>query len=132
MFGDTPLVGIYDKKLDNKGRVLIPAAMNAEEGDQVGLAYGEGNGELLIMTLAKFQELYSKLEAANQMEVLAQDIKLIEQMKQLIGISKVDKMGRVQIPKYALQKTGLEGNIVMVGQITCLGLYKSNPKMGGR
>lgn len=132
MFGDTSIIGVFDRTIDSKGRVIIPSCMNAEVGEEVGLAYGDGNGEILLMTLKKFKELYEKLEKENAKEVLAQDPTLIQRMKQLIGTAPVDKQGRVQIPQYALQKTGLEGNITMIGQITCIGIYKGEEQIKGR
>lgn len=125
MFGDTELLGIYEKNIDSKGRISIPSVLKPEAGEQVGLAYGPDYNHLLLMTLKSFKELYERLSEANNKEILEQDPKLVEQMKKLIGLVEVDKQGRVQVPKYVLQKTGLEGNITMIGQITCMGVYKS-------
>ena len=124
MFGDTELIGTFDKSFDSKGRIVIPSVMNPEEGDKLGIAYGADYEHLLLMTLKSFRELYKRLETANNKEILDQDPKLVEQMRRLIGIVEVDSQRRIQVPKYALQRTGLGGNIIMVGQMTCLGVYK--------
>ena len=123
MFGETDFIGSFEQTIEGKGRIVIPSILAAEPGEKVGLAFGSDYKHLLLMTLKAYKELYHRIVLANNREILDQDPKLVEKMRRLIGTVDVDSQHRIQIPRYALQRTGLEGDIVMVGQITCIGVY---------
>ena len=124
MFGDKDIVGMYEKTLDGKGRLNVPSSFDAIPGECVGLAFGEDFRHILIMSILDYQGIINKFKELNKGEILSQDPRLVEQISRLIGLVELDKQRRIQIPKFALNKTGLEGSIVVKGQINCAGVYK--------
>jgi len=124
MFGDKDIVGMYEKTLDGKGRLNVPSSFDAIPGECVGLAFGEDFRHILIMSILDYQGIINKFKELNKGEILSQDPRLVEQISRLIGLVELDKQRRIQIPKFALDKTGLEGSIVVKGQINCAGVYK--------
>ncbi len=123
MFGDKDIVGMFEKTLDGKGRLFIPSSFDATPGECLGLAFGEDFRHILIMSILDYQGIINKFKELNKGEILNQDPRLVEQITRLIGLVQLDKQHRIQIPKFALDKTGLEGYIIVKGQINCAGIY---------
>ena len=124
MFGDKDIVGMYEKTLENKGRLHIPSSFGVIPEEYLGLAFGQDFRHILIMSLLDYEGIINKYKEINNKEILSQNPALVERISRLIGLVEVDKQRRIQIPKFALDKTGLEGEIVLKGQLTCAGVYK--------
>jgi MraZ protein len=103
----------YQHNIDDKGRLMIPAAFREMlvDGAYVTLGF---DGCLMVMTSTYFAEVYRRL---NEMNLADPDSRLLRRL--LLGYAsrvEVDKVGRVLLPAMLRQAAKLEGDAMVVGQ----------------
>ena len=88
MFGKMPIFGNSTIKIDDKGRIIIPAFCNAEKNDQLIIQKGEGNF-YIIVNLFKIEEEIKQLKNKG-------DKKGIELLtSSIVDLVKVDSQRRI-------------------------------------
>ena len=98
MFGDKPIFGNAEYKIDSKGRLYIPKFTSVEQNDELIIQKGQGN-YYVIINWSKIKKEIEKLEKENnKIELITHSI---------VSLVKVDKMGRIIFnpdEKFAINK----------------------------
>jgi len=106
-------LGQYRHSIDNKGRLTIPSRFRElliTEGAYVSQGF-ERN--LMVRTVASFEELSKKVEALSQTAPNSRLLKrLIFSTAEKVD---VDKAGRILIPEFLRTSAGLEVETILVG-----------------
>jgi len=111
-------VGTYEHTIDSKNRLSIPAEIRMEldryrDGTRFFVTPGRHKGTLSLYTERRFLELVAGIPAD-----------LIPDRDQYIYDSiffsmakpvEMDKQGRILLPEYLLQRTGIHGEVVLTG-----------------
>lgn len=86
MFGDRPIFGNAEYKIDAKGRLYVPKFSGVEQNDELIIQKGEGN-YYVIINWSKIKEEIERLQKENNaIELITHSI---------VSLVKVDKMGRI-------------------------------------
>jgi len=105
-------LGQYRHNLDEKGRLTIPARFRDALVDGAYLIQGF-DGNLRLLSEQSFQALSEKINHMNMADPA------IRQLRRLIfaNASQVefDRLGRVLVPQFLRQVSGLESEAVLVG-----------------
>ena len=104
------LLGEYERKLEGKGRVQLPASMRKALPDDVVLAPGL-NGEACIFSPEGFQNWLESLFEADggYSSTNAKHVKMRQWFRGAASNVEVDKGGRINIPESLRKRAGLEG-----------------------
>ena len=86
MFGDRPIFGNAEYKIDSKGRLYVPKFSGVEQNDELIIQKGEGN-YYVIINWSKIKKEIERLQKENNaIELITHSI---------VSLVKVDKMGRI-------------------------------------
>ena len=88
MFGEIPIFGNSENKIDNKGRLFVPKFTGVEENDRLVVQKGQGNYYVII----NFSEIEDKLRALKKSN---QEGKIEIITSSIVSLVKVDKQGRI-------------------------------------
>lgn len=88
MFGEIPIFGNSENKIDNKGRLFVPKFTGVEENDRLVVQKGQGNYYVII----NFSEIEDKLR---QLKNSNQEGKIEIITSSIVSLVKVDKQGRI-------------------------------------
>ncbi len=114
--------GTYDHTIDPKGRLSIPSEVRAQLQRAVGAVEGEtiqlyvvlgGKDSLALYGVEEFEQRAAELDRS---ELDAQQV--LEYERILFSLARrveVDKQGRIRLPPELLARTGLEGDVVLIG-----------------
>lgn len=106
------MIGNYNNKIDDKGRLTIPAKFRNELGDIIVISYGFDN-TLEIRTPKSFEQWSNSLIAKGN---LAQSARQLQRI--ILGNSfeiNIDKAGRALLPKNLIDLANLNKEVVLVG-----------------
>ena len=105
-------LGTHTPKLDDKGRVILPAKFRDELADGVVLTRGQERC-LYVFSRATFGEVLEKLRTASLTSKTAREY----QRFFLSGVSEEepDKQGRVTVPAVLRQYAGLDRELTVIG-----------------
>lgn len=105
-------LGTYSPKLDDKGRVILPAKFREQLAD--GLVVTRGQDRCLtVYAMAEFERIHTQLQAAPMTNKEVRDY----QRLLLSGASDEvpDKQGRVTIPPHLRDYAGLGRDLAVIG-----------------
>lgn len=105
-------MGLYEPKLDEKGRVILPAKFREQLSD--GLVVTRGQDRCLyVFPRSEFENIYQRLSQAPITSKQARDFGRVF----LAGASdeSLDKQGRVTIPQTLRKYAQLERDVVVTG-----------------
>lgn len=105
-------LGTYSPRLDDKGRLILPAKFR--DGLTDGLVVTRGQDRCLtVFTMAEFERLHAQLQAAPMTNKEVRDY----QRLLLSGASDEtpDKQGRVTIPPHLREYAGLDRDLAVIG-----------------
>ena len=113
--GDVELMflGQFQHNLDEKGRLMIPAAFRQtlEGGAYVTQGFDRC---LMVMTEAYFQQVY---ELLNNMNIADNNARLLRRMILSNAYAvELDKVGRILVPQNLRQFAGFDGEAIVAGQ----------------
>ena len=86
MFGDRPIFGNAEYKIDAKGRLYVPKFSGVEQNDELIIQKGEGNYYVIINWSKIKEEIENIQKENNAIELITHSI---------VSLVKVDKMGRI-------------------------------------
>jgi MraZ protein len=114
--------GTYEHAIDAKNRLAIPAEIRAQIQREAGT--GEGEPVHLYVTLTEGQALALYPERAFEQRARELDDSALE-ADQLLNYERllfslarrveIDKQGRVRLPENLMQRTSLNGDVVLLG-----------------
>ena len=102
MFGDEPIFGQTELKIDGKGRIFIPANTKREPGEELILMYNEvlkvHEVYSLSMLTKRFEEINELiLNSKTKKDKIFYEKMLCELSKSILKSSKIDSQGRMLI-----------------------------------
>ncbi len=105
-------LGTYEPKLDDKGRLILPAKYRDQLAGGLVLTRGQERC-LYVFPSSEFQEVYSKIRQAPLTSKQARDYTRL----MLSGASDEfpDRQGRVTIPPALREYAGLERDLTVIG-----------------
>ncbi len=121
------LTGEFECKLDNKGRMMIPAGLKKQlpEAESEGLVINRGFKKyLVIYTKKEWDKKLDELSKLNQY-----DIKNIEFIRYFTRGSTVllpDGTGRVNLPQSLLDYAGIKSDVVLNCQLSWIELWNKD------
>ncbi|MEY4994034.1 MAG: hypothetical protein RIS82_1156 [Actinomycetota bacterium] len=106
------LLGTHSPKLDDKGRIILPAKFREELQGGLVVTRGQENC-LYVFSAAEFAQVHDKIRQAPVTSIEARNYLRVF----LSGASDElpDKQGRVTIPANLRQYAGLEKDLVVIG-----------------
>lgn len=114
--------GTYEHAIDAKNRLAVPAEIRAQVQRQAGT--GEGDPVHLYVTVTEGQALALYPEEAFEQRARELDDSALE-ADELLNYERlffsmarrveIDKQGRVRLPEQLLKRTGLSGDVVLLG-----------------
>lgn len=120
-------VGTYTPKIDDKGRLFLPAKFREAMAEGLVVTRGQENS-LSVWSLAAFERLTARLQEASMTTKATRDY---ARMLFAAASSEVpDKQGRIGIPPVLRQYAGLEKDVVVVGVMNHLEIW--NPEAWAR
>ena len=105
-------LGTYAPKLDDKGRVILPAKFRAELEGGVVIARGQERC-LYVFSVREFEELHDKIRQAPVTSKQARDF--LRLFLSGAGSEVPDKQHRVTIPSALRTYAGLDRNLTVIG-----------------
>jgi len=121
--GEIVFVGVYERSVDDNGRLALPAPFRGELGDRC-YATLDPQGCVTVRTSATFES-----EAAEMMDAVKDGRASSAQRRNLatstIAVS-VDKQGRITLEDKARRHAGLDSGtqVMIVGNLTTLELWR--------
>ena len=106
-------LGQYQHNLDDKGRLMIPAAFRPTLEGGAFITQGFDHC-LMVMTEAHFQQVYARINAMNMADPNARALRRLI-FSNAYGVE-VDKVGRILVPQILRQYAGLDGEAIVAGQ----------------
>ena len=105
-------LGTYEPKLDEKGRLILPAKYRDQLAEGLVLTRGQERC-LYVFPSSEFQEVYSKIREAPLTSKQARDYTRL----MLSGASdeSPDRQGRVTIPQTLREYAGLKRDLTVIG-----------------
>jgi len=107
------LVGRYEHTIDEKGRVSLPARFREELGEALVLAAGL-DGQIEVLPPEVWKNKISRVRSLNMLDEEARE--LDQRLHDDAQECQVDKSGRILIPGWLRQETGIETDVMIVGQ----------------
>ncbi|MEY5017836.1 MAG: hypothetical protein RL431_885 [Actinomycetota bacterium] len=110
--GERMLLGTYEPKLDDKGRIILPAKFRDEFADGVVLTRGQEHC-VYVFSTAEFNQIHERIRQAPVNSKSARDyLRLF-----LSGASdeQLDKQHRVTIPANLRDYAGLDRELTVIG-----------------
>ena len=106
------MFGKYYRTLDNKNRIVIPTKLLKELGELFYITIGLDKS-LVLRTKSEFEKLRENLDANNQLDKEVRNLSriLFANTEELIP----DKLGRITLPKYLLEKIAINKEVVFIG-----------------
>lgn len=100
MFGDKPIFGQTELKIDEKGRMFIPANTNREVGEELVLLSNKNLNLYEIYSIAKLKEKFEELNelminSKNKSHRNHYEKMIYELSKSILKSGKVDSQGRI-------------------------------------
>ena len=116
------LIGQYEHTIDNKKRLALPAKFRGELGDKVIITRGI-EGCLAVYTETEWKIMSDKLGALTISQAEARSFTRMI----LAGAMEVslDKLGRILVPDYLKEYSGLKKNVVICGLSNRLEIWDS-------
>lgn len=118
------LTGEFECKLDNKGRMMIPAGLKKKlpTAESEGLVINRGFKEyLVIYTKKEWDKKLDELNKLNQYE--SKNIEFIRYFTRGATELSVDSVGRVNLPQSLLDYAGISGEVVLSCQLTKIEMW---------
>lgn len=116
-------VGTHTPKIDDKGRLFLPAKFREAMSEGLVVTRGQENS-LSVWSLEAFERLTARLQEAS---MTAKGTRDYARMLFAAASSEVpDKQGRIGIPAVLRQYAGLEKDVVVVGVMNHLEIW--NPE----
>ena len=106
-------LGQFQHNLDDKGRLMIPAAFRQTLEGGAFITQGFDHC-LMVMTEAHFQQVYARINAMNMADPNARALRRFI-FSNAYGVE-VDKVGRILVPQNLRQYAGLDGEAIVAGQ----------------
>ncbi|MCC6680139.1 MAG: hypothetical protein IT445_04470 [Phycisphaeraceae bacterium] len=114
--------GTFEHTIDSKNRLAIPSEIRSQVQREVGI--GEGDPICLVVTIGIGRSLSLYTEAgfeqrARELKGLAADRQKLNAFRRVIfSLSQrqeLDRQGRLLLPAEMLRRTGLGGQVVLIG-----------------
>ncbi|HEY8928904.1 MAG TPA: division/cell wall cluster transcriptional repressor MraZ [Mucilaginibacter sp.] len=118
------LTGEFECKLDNKGRMMIPAGLKKKlpTAESEGLVINRGFKKyLVIYTKQEWDKKLDELNKLNQYET--KNIEFIRYFTRGATELSVDSVGRVNLPQGLLDYAGITGEVVLSCQLTKIEMW---------
>jgi MraZ protein len=118
------LTGEFECKLDNKGRMMIPAGLKKQlpEAEREGLVINRGFKKyLVIYTKQEWDKKLDELSKLNQYE--NKNIEFIRYFMRGATELSVDAAGRINLPQLLLDYAGISADVVLTCQLTKIELW---------
>ena len=118
------LTGEFECKLDNKGRMMIPAGLKKKlpEADTECLVINRGFEKyLVIYTKQEWDKKLDELNKLNQYE--KKNIEFIRYFTRGATELNVDAAGRVNLPQSLLDYAGIGSDVVLTCQLTKIEMW---------
>jgi len=118
------LTGEFECKLDNKGRMMIPAGLKKKlpEADTECLVINRGFKKyLVIYTKQEWDKKLDELNKLNQYE--SKNIEFIRYFTRGATELNVDAAGRVNLPQGLLDYAGITSDVVLTCQLTKIEMW---------
>jgi len=118
------LTGEFECKLDNKGRMMIPAGLKKKlpEAEKEGLVINRGFEKyLVIYTKQEWDKKLDELNKLNQYE--KKNIEFIRYFTRGATELNVDAAGRVNLPQGLLDYAGIGADVVLNCQMTKIEMW---------
>lgn len=118
------LTGEFECKLDNKGRMMIPAGLKKKlpEAEKEGLVINRGFKKyLVIYTKQEWDKKLDELNKLNQYE--KKNIEFIRYFTRGATELNVDAAGRVNLPQGLLDYAGIGSDVVLTCQLTKIEMW---------
>jgi MraZ protein len=115
--------GTHTPRLDEKGRLFLPAKFREQMGDGLVMTRGQDRC-LYVWPIAEFEALTEQMRAAPVTNKRARDF-----MRMLFaGASSesADKQGRITIPPLLRQYAGLERDCVVIGAMSRVEIWDAS------
>lgn len=106
------MIGNYQNKLDDKGRITIPSKFRKTLGNKIVISFGFDN-TLEIRTSASFKEWSSLLVSKGNLSKSARQLSRI-----ILGNSfeiDIDSSGRALLPKQLIDFVNIKKDVTLVG-----------------
>lgn len=114
-------LGEYRNKLDNKGRVAVPARFRGELGDSIIINRYYTDGCLAIYTEEAWKEKYTPVTSLPDSRSNNRDmIRILASTAQTVQF---DSQGRILVPSSLIKRVGLEKNCVFIGAMDHVELW---------
>ncbi|MDR1569885.1 MAG: division/cell wall cluster transcriptional repressor MraZ [Oscillospiraceae bacterium] len=107
-------VGTYDHNLDNKGRVIIPAAFRENLGGGFTVAMNSEWNALALYPAGKWESIRQKLARVRDTDPVGMAYKRLVNAY-ATHVDELDAQGRVVLPKAMRDKAGLDHKIQFIG-----------------
>lgn len=120
------LRGSFPAKIDEKGRIKVPAGFRKLVEDKYGLELyvtsltGEN---VLIYPLSEWEEIESKLLAPPKMK--PEKVKFLRNANYYGQEAQMDKQGRVLIQPRLRERAGMSGEVAVMGNLTYLEVWNN-------
>ena len=120
------LRGNFPAKIDEKGRIKVPAGFRKLVEDKYGLDLyvtsltGEN---VLIYPLSEWEEIESKLLAPPKMK--PEKVKFLRNANYYGQEAQMDKQGRVLIQPRLRERAGMSGDVAVMGNLTYLEVWNN-------
>jgi MraZ protein len=106
-------LGQFQHNLDEKGRLMIPAAFRQTLEGGAFITQGFDRC-LMVMTDAYFQQVYERINAMNLADPAARMLRRL--ILSNAYPAELDKVGRILVPQNLRQFIGLDGEAIVAGQ----------------
>lgn len=118
MFGDKPLYGQYELKINPKNRIFLPKDTNREQGDELLLVFNKAISKYEIYSAKKYNEIIEilkkySLKAVNKTDKIKYEERITEMCKSVLKQVTVGTQNRIPIGKIYPN----------VQKILCIGAY---------
>ena len=117
-------LGRYEHQMDDKGRVSLPSAFRREAGGEAFVLLQWRSEHLSLFAQEDWQEKRARL-----IEVRKTNPKAWNTVRQIVaGAVEVspDKQGRILIPSWLQEAAGLNGPVILIGNLDQVELW--NPE----
>jgi len=112
LFAGSLLLGTYTPRLDDKGRLILPAKFRSQLATGLVMTRGQENC-LYLLPMDEFQRMYEKIRHAPITSKEARDYLRVF----MSGASQEepDKQGRITIPPLLRQYASLDRDVAVIG-----------------
>ena len=106
------LIGTYNNKIDEKGRLRMPPKLKDELGTGYYITKGDSNC-LYAMSKSAFEQLFQKLQSVNFSD--NQSKKMMRIFFSSAFLVEEDNQGRVLLPVNLREYAGIKKDVVVIG-----------------